>query len=155
MSAITRVRNSAKAIVIVENRLLTIHLRTERLGDFFMLPGGGQQPGESLHQALQRECREEIGTTVTIHELCFVRDYVGRNHDFSPADADLHLVELMFRCDLDDPARLGEGILPDDHQVGLAWLDLERLDRFYPAGLRPLLRGGLAGAPPRYLGDLA
>jgi 8-oxo-dGTP diphosphatase len=44
------IRNSAKAIIIQNGKvLLTINLGKD--GYFYMFPGGGQEHGETLHQA--------------------------------------------------------------------------------------------------------
>jgi 8-oxo-dGTP pyrophosphatase MutT (NUDIX family) len=141
----------------VDGRLLAVKIRDDEVGEFYVLPGGGQEPGESLTEALRRECLEELGSAVTVHELCFVRDYIGRNHDFSRKDGDLHLVELLFRCSIDRPENIGNGLVPDVGQVGVEWLELSRLDeyRFVPAALRPLLRDGLELGGPVYLGDVS
>lgn len=64
------IRNSAKAIVVKEGKLLTIKMH-ENGGTYYILPGGGQEHGENLHQALERECKEELGAEVEIRELLF------------------------------------------------------------------------------------
>jgi 8-oxo-dGTP pyrophosphatase MutT (NUDIX family) len=154
---VTRYRNSAKAIIVVEDRLLAVGMHDDEAGDFFVLPGGGQEPGESLHDTLRRECLEEAGVHVVVHDLCFVRDYIGRNHNFSRKDHDLHLVEFMFRCEALDPDQVTAGAVPDVGQTGVAWLPLSALEArgFVPAALIPLLREPLGPGGPRYLGDVA
>lgn len=62
------IRNSAKAVIVKDGKLLTIKLH-ENGGTYYILPGGGQKHGENLHQALTRECREELGAEVEIGEL--------------------------------------------------------------------------------------
>jgi 8-oxo-dGTP diphosphatase len=57
------VRLSVKAIIIREGHLLVLKCRDE-LGAWYVLPGGGQQVGETLDQALRRECLEELGCEV-------------------------------------------------------------------------------------------
>lgn len=57
------VRNSGKAIIIQGASLLVIVHRDEE-GTWYSLPGGGQEPGETLPEALQRECHEELGVSV-------------------------------------------------------------------------------------------
>jgi ADP-ribose pyrophosphatase YjhB (NUDIX family) len=47
----------------------------DALGYWYCLPGGGQNPGENLREAVVRECQEEIGVVVTVAEILFIRDY--------------------------------------------------------------------------------
>ena len=61
------IRTAARALIILEGKLLAIKMR-DQSGVFYILPGGGQNHGETLRQGLQRECLEEIGTDVDIGE---------------------------------------------------------------------------------------
>jgi 8-oxo-dGTP diphosphatase len=148
------VRVSVKAIVVQSGRLLVTR-NVDEDGDFFLLPGGGQEPGESLPAALRRECREEVGADVDVHDLVLVRDYIGRNHEFADTNSDFHQVEIMFRCTIRAGAPVGSGSSPDGWQTGVDWLDLERLHeaRLYPAVLKFILPS-LEGRTNVYLGDV-
>ena len=121
-----------------------------------LLPGGGQEHGESLHDALRRECLEEIGTGVEIQELLFVRDYIGRNHEFAEFQSDEHQLEIMFRCALADGAAPMAGVAPDIHQVSSEWLDLTASEaaRLYPRALLTFLPFLDEQTGPVYLGDV-
>ena len=153
------VRNAAKAIIVRDGRLLaTVNRGGE--GAYYLLPGGGQEPGESLADCVRRECREEVGAEVEVRDLRFVRDYIGRNHEFAARDEGAHVLELMFECRLlTEPAVRGAGgSLPDLNQTGVAWLPLDRIEEYplYPRALRPHLRAwGTSRAPaPVYVGDI-
>jgi 8-oxo-dGTP diphosphatase len=93
------VRNSGKAIVICDRSLLVIVHRDED-SDWYSLPGGGQEPGETLTDALRRECLEELGVSVIVRPLRHIREYIGANHEFRRDDADVHQVDFMFECAL-------------------------------------------------------
>ena len=149
------IRNSAKAIIIQDDKLLAIKLIDEA-GFWYTLPGGGQEPGEPLHDALRRECLEEISAEVEILGLRFVRDYIGKNHEFVYVDSESHAVELMFICTLAEGANPRPGSSPDTQQVGLEWLPLDKLDsyRLYPLGLRALIARHDDPIVPIYLGDI-
>jgi ADP-ribose pyrophosphatase YjhB (NUDIX family) len=149
------IRNSAKAIIIVDGHILaTKNLDAE--GIFYILPGGGQQPGETLTAALERECREELSIGVSVAELVCIREYIGRDHEFAETDADQHRIEFMFACYLKDGAEVGTGDIPDDNQIGAEWLPLDQLEthRFYPKTLRPILAAYGSGKHPVYLGNI-
>ena len=68
-----RVRTAIKALIVRDGSLLvTVNSHWTPL--FYLLPGGGQQFGESMLEACARECREEVGVDVTVGEVAFVRD---------------------------------------------------------------------------------
>jgi len=148
-------RPSAKAILIENRRLLAVQM-LDKDGDWYMLPGGGVHFGETLHDALRRECREELGVDVEIGKLRFVREYIARNHEFAEEEADAHQIEYMFDCRVVDAATLGRGTNRDKGQLGLAWLPIESLEeyRFYPKALRGPIRRMDSEPLPTYLGDV-
>jgi ADP-ribose pyrophosphatase YjhB (NUDIX family) len=148
------VRVSVKAIIVREERLLVLKCRDEE-SEWYMLPGGGQEAGETMEQALRRECLEELGCAVRMGPLRFVRDYIAKNHEFadSAPSPDFHQVELMFECHLDSEPT--GAVQPDSMQDGFAWLDVTRLpgSRLYPRILeRVLWPVGTSGVT--YLGDV-
>jgi 8-oxo-dGTP diphosphatase len=143
---IRTIRNSAKALIIRDGCLLALRMADEA-GEFFILPGGGQEPGEALAETAHRECREELGAEIMVQELRYVREYLG----------DLpHRVEFIFNCTLVPGSPLGGGSLPDVGQVGLVWLPLAELTnlRFYPSGLRAPLADPSLADEAVYLGVL-
>ncbi|MGE6666363.1 NUDIX domain-containing protein [Paenibacillus xylanexedens] len=148
------IRNSAKAVIVQDGRLLVIRLE-DQYGTAYVFPGGGQEKGEELKDAVARECLEEIGQAVNVGELLHIREYIGKNHEFAEWDADIHQVEFYFACSLIDPdATIFEGSNPDDHQVAVEWIALEELSqiRLYPKTIGELLLQ--SGSSSIYLGDL-
>ncbi len=155
-----RVRPSARAVLVDEDRVLLNHLRHERVGDFYEFPGGGIRPGEGLREAVKRETREETGYAVDVHELLWVRDYIAANHAFADLNPPgFHAVDLLFRCTLAGPA-VAEPHEADNYQVGVEWVDGERLAhlRLAPGALTPALQAFLKDRTvlrPIYLGDVS
>jgi 8-oxo-dGTP diphosphatase len=140
--------------VVRDGQLLAIKCRGHE-GLFYILPGGGQDPGEDLHACLRRECLEEIGVGVEVGPLRFVRDYVGRNHQFPEHEGHVHALELMFVCSLrGEPAQAGT--TPDDYQIGVEWLPLDRIEEYplMPRALRAHIRAWSDPSGPVYLGDV-
>jgi len=148
------IRNSAKAIIIKNGHLLAIkHMDDD--GPWFTLPGGGQDHGETLAQALERECQEEIDSGVHVGKLRYIREYIGKNHEFRDKDGDAHQVEFLFECHLKDGHFPEMGMNPDPSQVGIVWLPLAEIEsvRIYPQILRNLL-GAYGKEADIYLGDV-
>lgn len=64
------------AIIIDRGKvLLTLRPADKRLGGFWEFPGGKLEAGESPHQALHRELREELDIGVEIGELLGTVDH--------------------------------------------------------------------------------
>ena len=144
------IRNSAKAIIVRNNQLLT--LKCIDMGTiFYQLPGGGQQNGETLTNALKRECLEEISAEVAVGDLLFIREYIGGKHG-----PEWHQVEFMFSCALPDSVECKQGTEPDKVQIAIEWLPLEQLDQYnlYPKALIPGLMNGFSENTSVYLGDV-
>jgi len=151
---IIAIRNSAKAVIVQDGHVLLTKNEDER-GHFYLFPGGGQEPGEELRDAVVRECIEETGLPVTVGELLHVREYIGRNHEFAATDSGVHQVEFYYACSVetDGPEPVMNGDLPDNNQVGVEWVPLAALAdiRVYPSSLGAKLAGRLT--LPCYMGD--
>jgi len=158
------IRNSVKALILRDGSLLANQM-TGPDGVWFDLPGGGQEPGETLHEALRRECREEIGVEIQVHGLRFVRDYIAGNHEFAAVSPEVHMVVFMFVCTIVDGAEPHLGPMPDggprldgyvSRQVGVEWMPIDSLEAFplSPKALRPLVRDIGNHVHPVYLGDV-
>ncbi|HEX2856854.1 MAG TPA: NUDIX domain-containing protein [Propionibacteriaceae bacterium] len=149
-----RVRPSVKALILRDDRLLVTE-NSDRTGLFYLLPGGGQHFGESLVEALRRECLEEVGLDVEVGELVAVRDYIGAHHEFAAWDSHYHQLELIFEARIAPGAEPGAASLADSFQTGVRWLPLGELDAapLYPAALKTWLRLD-ADRRPVYLGDV-
>ncbi len=151
----TRIRNSAKAIILQDGCILAIQ-KEDELGDYYILPGGGQHYGEPLPAAVRREVMEETALDVSVGDVLFIRDYISQNHEFAATEKDCHQVEFMFACQVTGPDRGRMGDEPDGDQVGIKWIPLAELmeHRLYPLSLRPFLIDKITTPHPVYLGDI-
>jgi ADP-ribose pyrophosphatase YjhB (NUDIX family) len=149
------VRISAKAVVVDGGRILLLRHEDDD-GDWYSLPGGGQRHGETLPEAVERECLEETGLRIRAERIVLIRDYIADNHEFAEEDSGAHQVELMFQCDLAgrDVPQLGSA--PDAMQTGVEWVELERLRdlRMYPKAAARILADGIPEGGALYLGDV-
>lgn len=154
-----QLRICVAAIVIQSGQLLVIRKRLDDGKTFYSVPTGGQEPGETLIEAVQREVLEEVGAEILVGRLLFVREYIGKNHEYAHTDGHLHLVDHLFHCFLKDPAPSLQGTAPDPGQEACEWLPLHQLTthRFYPQALIPYLIELGQGFPPSapvYVGDI-
>jgi 8-oxo-dGTP diphosphatase len=148
------IRVANKAIIVRDGRLLV----TVNSGDFptfYLCPGGGQDHGEDAHEALRRECRDEIGCDVVVGDFAFLRDYIGADHEFAERDGPHHQFEAYFFCSLAPGAQPhfdGEG---DRWQTDIRWIPLEGLadQPLWPKALSGWLATPVAGRPG-YLGTV-
>ena len=131
------IRNAARALILQEDNILLLRKDGYEKGERFALPGGGQDLGETLEQALKRECMEEIGTRVEIRDILFVADCL-KPRDTTPRST-RHLVEFLFACTVPDDYVPVNGHHPDKHQVEVVWVGLDTLADIplYPRSLAP------------------
>lgn len=152
MKTIKPIRNSAKAVIIANDQIL-LTKNVDADGYFYLYPGGGQEKGEELRDAVIRECIEETGCKVSVKDLLFIREYIGENHEFAEWDSDTHQVEFYFECAIEEEEASLTGHNPDGDQIGVEWIALQQLDeiRVYPKGLTKQLQE--RNYKPCYIGD--
>lgn len=120
-------RDRAQALVIRKDKILLVKHKLKGR-EFYCLPGGGVEKGESYEEAAIRELEEEslvLGRVVRKLSVQYKPHNLGEVHTF--------LVEI------DDDAVPGKGVDPElkeDEQsiIGVAWLTLEEIgevDRAY------------------------
>lgn len=150
-----RIRNSAKAIIIADGKIL-LTKNSDNEGLFYLLPGGGQEPFENLHDTLKRECLEKISVKIEIGNLLFIREYIGKNHEFAFCDSDVHQIEYIFECQLIERNEISMGSNPDSSQVGIEWIPLTDLKniRIYPKILKNVITETGINKEKIYLGDI-
>ena len=141
-----RIRNSAKALIIKDGKMLATKINDK--GDiFYIMPGGGQESGETLEEAVIREVKEEFGFIVEPKSLEFVIEGV-RGESF-------HRVDLVFLCEYISELPNAE-IISDCNQIGYDWLSIENLinEPLYPSRLRKQIMNLYNGEETIvYLGD--
>ncbi|RST61187.1 NUDIX domain-containing protein [Siminovitchia terrae] len=151
------IRNSAKAIIISGDKVL-LTKNQDNEGYFYLFPGGGQEHGETIDNALLRECIEEVGKEVEIGELLYIREYIGKNHEHSSFDFNVHQVEYYFVCNLvNEMNNYKTPTHPDSHQVGMEWMHINDLFKYriYPKELRKyIIKHFNNEKSPVYLGDI-
>ena len=146
------IRNAVRAVIVDQGRVLMQHKRYQDGSERLALPGGGQDLGETLENALRRECREEIGADIEVGALLHVADW------FKPRDTEppstRHLVEFLFACQLPAAYIPHNGPHPDRHQIGVQWVELENLSEqpVYPHKLLQTLVLLAQESAPVYLG---
>jgi 8-oxo-dGTP diphosphatase len=151
-------RSCVAAVIIHDENLLVVKKRDAK-GIIYSFPTGGQEAGETLAQAVEREALEEVGCTVQVGSLLWVREYIGKHHENADLESDVHVVCHLFHCIISSVSHTFQGSAPDPTQEGVEWLPLTQLAtcRFYPQALIPFLieQGhGIPSSAPLYVGDV-
>lgn len=143
-----KIRNSAKALIIKDGRMLAIK-QDDHDEVIYILPGGSQNAGETLTDAVKREVGEEIGVEVEPLSLEFVIEGV-----YGEA---LHRVDFVFLCEYIGLMDQDSSILPsDENQVEYEWLEIKYLMQLplFPSKLKKQILRLVGGEPTvMYLGN--
>lgn len=146
------IRNAVRA-VITRNDAVLLQRKVDESGmERYALPGGAQEHGERLTDALQRECEEEIGAQVEVIDLLFVGDYFKVRKTTPPTTR--QLLEFLFACKVEPDYEPRNGPRPDKHQVEVLWVPIDELPLY---NLVPADYAGLLleqGQPRVYVGQL-
>ena len=119
------IRNAVRAVITRDNAVLMQRKIDDYGTEHYALPGGAQEHGERLTDALQRECEEEIGTRIEIVDLLFVGDYFKVRQTTPPSTR--QLLEFLFACQVAPDYEPRNGPRPDKHQVDVLWVPVAEL----------------------------
>lgn len=78
-------KNRASAIIQYKDGLIVIKRIKFNNGskeEYYTIPGGGQEEGESIEEATLREIREELGIEVELTDKCYEIESQGRKQYF-------------------------------------------------------------------------
>lgn len=149
---IPQIRNAARALIVREEKILLLRKEGGGRGERYALPGGAQDPGETLKDALNRECLEEIGTTVAIGDLIHVADFFKARDTQPPTRR--HVVEFLFKCSIAEDYIPRNGHRPDKHQVAVVWAELNEVKQLplFPQYLSTCISNQDGASKQLYLG---
>ncbi|MEA4870352.1 MAG: NUDIX domain-containing protein [Christensenella sp.] len=149
------VRSTVKAIILHEGKVLLNRCYDVNNGEYYSLPGGGQEQYETLAEATRRECLEETGYTVEavrflalMEEICldpFIREQYAQY---------AHKMLHIFLCRLQSPER-AEPTETDDLQIASEWIREEDVPRInlLPKQVREHFDELIQSEHPMYLGS--
>jgi ADP-ribose pyrophosphatase YjhB (NUDIX family) len=120
------VRSSVSAVIFDRRGRLLLQQRSD--GGQWGLPGGAVEIGESVHDAVIREVREETGLRVAVRRLVGVYSDPGLQVVRYPDGNVWHYISVCFECAVRD----GQ-LTTCDETLALAYVPLTRL----PATLLP------------------
>lgn len=148
------IRNSAKALVLKDGRLLLNRCLTGSGEEYFDLPGGGQHVYETMEEAVVREVREETGLTVEPVRFAALAEEIFTDPDMRrryPEYCHRVLHIFLVRATSDT---VGERTETDFQQTGSVWVPPEEAEGLpiIPVQLRGRVREVLASGNPVYLG---
>jgi mutator protein MutT len=109
-------------IVLDADRVLLVKRGREPLKGIWSLPGGKLELGETLHEGVRRELREEVGLEVRVLKLVEVFERITPDEQGRTA---YHYVLIDFLCE-------SEGGVPraDDDADEVAWVKRDRIGEY-------------------------
>ena len=140
------IRLRAAVILIEGDRILLVkHSKGDR--EYWVLPGGGVEGGESLADAATREIREETNLEIKPNKLAFISEAI-------PADKHRHVIDFFFTGEIisGEIKKGKDRILKDVRFFSVS--DLHKI-RFYPDIIEEIEKGyeTAFSGPIKFLGN--
>lgn len=143
------VRNSAKAIVMHEGKIL-VNRCISRFGEYYALPGGGQHTGEMLNETVKRELLEETGYSVIPLRLSGIYERISMGR----SEGNGHKIYFIFLCKLASDIKKTP-TETDRFQIGMDWVDMHELQyrNLFPRAIRDNISGLIGYGETIFIGS--
>lgn len=100
-------RNRVGGICIADGYILMIERNRPSFGKYYVIPGGGMDPGEDPASTVKRELREETGLKVkAVREVFYEYTPTGGRHSYWIVNSKKLPVALPLRAEENSPARI-------------------------------------------------
>ncbi|MEA5012819.1 MAG: NUDIX domain-containing protein [Angelakisella sp.] len=150
------IRNTVKAVILQDGKILLNLCFREGMGEYYTLPGGGQLQYESLEEALIRECAEETGYCVHLVRFLALYEEIYSDINLRRRFPDYaHKCYHVFLCaaEKDAPVLPSQ---PDLWQKESRWVEVLQLESLpiYPRAIGNCLGRLIAQEQPQFLGTV-
>lgn len=136
-------RIRVSGILMKEDKILFVQHR-KKGEEYYLLPGGGVDFGETFETALKREFMEEVNLEIEVKNLCLISEGIDPK-------GEKHIVSMVFLVEY----LSGELKLPEEERIiGAQYLDKTSIENniVYPNIKNELLKGDFDKI--RYLGNI-
>ncbi len=123
-------RLSVRAVIIHKNKIL---LNEFNEGEYYNLPGGGLEVGETMRDCVTREVYEESGYRVNINEMLYIYEYNPERDNFKYGNRGA--LSHVFKCELDLSSAKDERTVIDSDSLtgslstGCKWIPINELNK--------------------------
>lgn len=114
------VKTQARTVVLHDGKVLLLRCAYPD-GEYWVLPGGKQEFGETIEECAVRETKEETNLTVSLKRPLYVQEVL------QPKKQSLALVFLASPSGELTPTHLNDPDLDETKIVGVEWVPVERL----------------------------
>lgn len=151
------IRSTAKAIILRDGKVLLNRSFNEHCGEYFSLPGGGQNRFEPLEKTILRECLEETGLHVRVLRMAAVCEEIWEDPFVREEHPDYaHRMLHIFLCEPDDTYAAAAPSDMDYNMVESVWVPVDKVDTLTlePVPLMRHFREVINGTAPFFLGTV-
>ncbi|MEN6637040.1 MAG: NUDIX domain-containing protein [Clostridiaceae bacterium] len=150
------VRSTVKAIILHENKVLLNRCRDANNGEYYSLPGGGQEQYETMAEAIHRECLEETGYSVEPVRFCALMEEICLDPFIREQYAKYaHKMLHLFVCRLTTTDR-SEPTETDESQIAIEWVPVNDVPKInlLPKEVRAAFSQLISNETPLFLGSI-
>lgn len=121
-------------IVRKDDKLLLVKSKYEG-SIYWIFPGGGLEPGESMEECVKREVKEETGININVKKMIFINENVSKENP---------MIHFTYLCEpLDDNLTIGSDPDHEERVVRdvsyIPFEEIKKLENFIPSEMKPAL----------------